>query len=98
MLAGATLAIGVIAPQVMPTTAHADENAGESTVNLRILETSDIHVNLMNYDYYQTKTDNKVGLVQTATLVNKAREEAKTLSYLMMEMHYKDTAWRLCSK
>ncbi|MGN7891311.1 bifunctional 2',3'-cyclic-nucleotide 2'-phosphodiesterase/3'-nucleotidase [Bacillus sp. 22475] len=77
MLAGATLAIGVIAPQVMPTTAHADENAGESTVNLRILETSDIHVNLMNYDYYQTKTDNKVGLVQTATLVNKAREEVK---------------------
>ncbi|WP_410254888.1 bifunctional 2',3'-cyclic-nucleotide 2'-phosphodiesterase/3'-nucleotidase [Bacillus anthracis] len=77
MLAGATLAIGVIAPQVLPTTAHADEKAGESTVNLRILETSDIHVNLMNYDYYQTKTDNKVGLVQTATLVNKAREEGK---------------------
>ncbi|KAA0762731.1 bifunctional 2',3'-cyclic-nucleotide 2'-phosphodiesterase/3'-nucleotidase [Bacillus sp. SH5-2] len=77
MLAGATLAIGVIAPQVLPITAHADENNGESTVNLRILETSDIHVNLMNYDYYQTKTDNKVGLVQTATLVNKAREEAK---------------------
>ncbi|MEI5923395.1 bifunctional 2',3'-cyclic-nucleotide 2'-phosphodiesterase/3'-nucleotidase [Bacillus sp. TD10] len=77
MLAGATLAIGVIAPQVLPTTAHADEQTGESTVNLRILETSDIHVNLMNYDYYQTKTDNKVGLVQTATLVNKAREEAK---------------------
>ncbi|MBJ7982687.1 MULTISPECIES: bifunctional 2',3'-cyclic-nucleotide 2'-phosphodiesterase/3'-nucleotidase [Bacillus] len=77
MLAGATLAIGVIAPQVLPTTAHAEEKAGESTVNLRILETSDIHVNLMNYDYYQTKTDNKVGLVQTATLVNKAREEAK---------------------
>ncbi|MHA4159576.1 bifunctional 2',3'-cyclic-nucleotide 2'-phosphodiesterase/3'-nucleotidase [Bacillus cereus] len=77
MLAGATLAIGVIAPQVMPAIAHADENTGESTVNLRILETSDIHVNLMNYDYYQTKTDNKVGLVQTATLVNKAREEVK---------------------
>lgn len=77
MLAGATLAIGVIAPQVMPATAHADENTGESTVKLRILETSDIHVNLMNYDYYQTKTDNKVGLVQTATLVNKAREEVK---------------------
>ncbi|PER21324.1 bifunctional 2',3'-cyclic-nucleotide 2'-phosphodiesterase/3'-nucleotidase [Bacillus cereus] len=77
MLAGATLAIGVIAPQVLPTTAYADEKTGESTVNLRILETSDIHVNLMNYDYYQTKTDNKVGLVQTATLVNKAREEVK---------------------
>ncbi|MGH1140991.1 bifunctional 2',3'-cyclic-nucleotide 2'-phosphodiesterase/3'-nucleotidase [Bacillus pseudomycoides] len=76
-LAGATLALGVIAPQVMPTIAHAEEQAGESTVNLRILETSDIHVNLMNYDYYQTKTDNKVGLVQTATLVNEERAKAK---------------------
>lgn len=28
MLAGATLAIGVMAPQVMPATAHADENTG----------------------------------------------------------------------
>ncbi|MGR5868253.1 hypothetical protein ACT7DH_26405 [Bacillus pacificus] len=31
MLAGATLAIGVIAPQVLPATAHADEQTGEST-------------------------------------------------------------------
>ncbi|ENQ3104392.1 2',3'-cyclic-nucleotide 2'-phosphodiesterase / 3'-nucleotidase [Bacillus sp. 491mf] len=74
-LAGAALAIGVIAPQVWPTPAHAEGE--ESAVKLRILETSDIHVNLMNYDYYQTKTDNKVGLVQTATLVNEARKEAK---------------------
>ena len=77
VLAGATLALGVMAPQVLPTIAHAEEQTGESTVKLRILETSDIHVNLMNYDYYQTKADNKVGLVQTATLVNKARKEAK---------------------
>ncbi|MGG2014161.1 bifunctional 2',3'-cyclic-nucleotide 2'-phosphodiesterase/3'-nucleotidase [Bacillus sp. S10(2024)] len=72
-LAGATLALGVIAPQVWITPAYAEE----SNVKLRILETSDIHVNLMNYDYYQTKTDNKVGLVQTATLVNQARGEVK---------------------
>ncbi|MEH7459038.1 bifunctional 2',3'-cyclic-nucleotide 2'-phosphodiesterase/3'-nucleotidase [Bacillus sp. JJ1127] len=77
VLAGATLALGVMAPQVLPTAAYAEGQAEESTVNLRILETSDIHVNLMNYDYYQTKKDNKVGLVQTATLVNKAREESK---------------------
>ncbi|MGG2064531.1 bifunctional 2',3'-cyclic-nucleotide 2'-phosphodiesterase/3'-nucleotidase [Bacillus sp. S14(2024)] len=74
-LAGAALAMGVIAPQVWPTPAYAEGE--ESTVKLRILETSDIHVNLMNYDYYQTKTDNKVGLVQTATLVKQAREESK---------------------
>ncbi|WP_369903277.1 bifunctional 2',3'-cyclic-nucleotide 2'-phosphodiesterase/3'-nucleotidase [Bacillus manliponensis] len=77
VLAGATLALGVIAPQMLPTVAHAEEQVGESTVKLRILETSDIHVNLMNYDYYQTKTDNKVGLVQTATLVNEERAKAK---------------------
>ncbi|PHC41725.1 bifunctional 2',3'-cyclic-nucleotide 2'-phosphodiesterase/3'-nucleotidase [Bacillus pseudomycoides] len=77
VLAGATLALGVMAPQVLPTVAHAEEQTGESTVKLRILETSDIHVNLMNYDYYQTKTDNKVGLVQTATLVNEERAKAK---------------------
>ncbi|HDX9579390.1 TPA: bifunctional 2',3'-cyclic-nucleotide 2'-phosphodiesterase/3'-nucleotidase [Bacillus pseudomycoides] len=74
-LAGAALALGVIAPQVWPTPAYAEGE--DSTVKLRILETSDIHVNLMNYDYYQTKTDNKVGLVQTATLVNEARGEVK---------------------
>ncbi|MCM3735902.1 bifunctional 2',3'-cyclic-nucleotide 2'-phosphodiesterase/3'-nucleotidase [Bacillus cytotoxicus] len=74
-LAGAALALGVIAPQVVATPVHAEGE--DSTVKLRILETSDIHVNLMNYDYYQTKTDNKVGLVQTATLVNKARGEVK---------------------
>ncbi|MGG2095573.1 bifunctional 2',3'-cyclic-nucleotide 2'-phosphodiesterase/3'-nucleotidase [Bacillus sp. S13(2024)] len=74
-LAGAALALGVIAPQVWPTPAYAEGE--ESTVKLRILETSDIHVNLMNYDYYQTKTDNKVGLVQTATLVKQAKEESK---------------------
>ncbi|MFD0770772.1 bifunctional 2',3'-cyclic-nucleotide 2'-phosphodiesterase/3'-nucleotidase [Bacillus sp. CGMCC 1.60114] len=74
-LAGVALALGVIAPQIWPTPVHAEEEG--STVKLRILETSDIHVNLMNYDYYQTKTDNKVGLVQTATLVNQARGEAK---------------------
>ncbi|CAG9610859.1 Trifunctional nucleotide phosphoesterase protein YfkN [Bacillus rhizoplanae] len=74
-LAGAALALGVIAPQIWPTPVYAEEEG--STVKLRILETSDIHVNLMNYDYYQTKTDNKVGLVQTATLVNQARGESK---------------------
>ena len=74
-LAGTALALGVIAPQVWATPVYAEGE--DSAVKLRILETSDIHVNLMNYDYYQTKTDNKVGLVQTATLVNKARGEVK---------------------
>ncbi|WP_235887828.1 bifunctional 2',3'-cyclic-nucleotide 2'-phosphodiesterase/3'-nucleotidase [Neobacillus paridis] len=52
-------------------------NGGDSTVQLRLLETSDLHVYLANYDYYQTKEDNKVGLVKTATLIKQARKEVK---------------------
>lgn len=50
---------------------------GDPKVKLRLLETTDLHVFLANYDYYQTKTDNKAGLVQTASLIKKAREEVK---------------------
>ncbi len=46
-------------------------------VELRILETTDLHAELVNYDYYQTKVDNRIGLVKTATLINEARNEAK---------------------
>lgn len=48
---------------------------GTGLVDLRILETTDIHAALVNYDYYQTKIDNKIGLVKTATLINHARNE-----------------------
>lgn len=45
-------------------------------VDLRILETTDLHATLVNYDYYQTKTDNTVGLVKTSSLIHQARNEA----------------------
>lgn len=44
-------------------------------IDLRILETTDIHASLVNYDYYQTKTDNNIGLVKTASLIHQARSE-----------------------
>ncbi|MEH7504496.1 metallophosphoesterase [Neobacillus drentensis] len=46
-------------------------------VDLRILETTDLHASLVNYDYYQTKTDNRIGLVKTATLIRNARNEVQ---------------------
>jgi 2',3'-cyclic-nucleotide 2'-phosphodiesterase len=49
--------------------------AADPTVDLRILETTDIHVGLMNYDYYQDKPTDEYGLVRTATLINQARAE-----------------------
>ncbi|KXO08993.1 2',3'-cyclic-nucleotide 2'-phosphodiesterase [Moritella sp. JT01] len=45
------------------------------TIELRIMETSDIHTNLMDYDYYKDKPNEKIGLVRTATLVKLARDE-----------------------
>jgi 2',3'-cyclic-nucleotide 2'-phosphodiesterase/3'-nucleotidase len=49
--------------------------AADPTVELRILETTDIHVGLMNYDYYQDKPTDEYGLVRTSTLINQARTE-----------------------
>jgi 2',3'-cyclic-nucleotide 2'-phosphodiesterase/3'-nucleotidase len=46
-------------------------------VKLRVLETSDLHVNVVPYDYYRDGEDNTVGLAKTATLVKTARAEAK---------------------
>ncbi|SGY88410.1 Putative 2`,3`-cyclic-nucleotide 2`-phosphodiesterase [Moritella viscosa] len=45
------------------------------TIKLRILETTDIHTNVMDYDYYKNKPTKKTGLVRTATLVKEARAE-----------------------
>ncbi|SMY37922.1 2',3'-cyclic-nucleotide 2'-phosphodiesterase/3'-nucleotidase precursor [Photobacterium malacitanum] len=49
--------------------------ANAETIKLRILETTDIHTNVMDYDYYKDKPTDKTGLVRTATLVEKARAE-----------------------
>ncbi|MEH7117931.1 metallophosphoesterase [Neobacillus vireti] len=51
--------------------------ARRDLIHLRILETTDLHSDLMNYDYYQTKVDNRIGLVKTATLIKEARKESK---------------------
>ncbi|WP_144208798.1 bifunctional 2',3'-cyclic-nucleotide 2'-phosphodiesterase/3'-nucleotidase [Shewanella donghaensis] len=40
-------------------------------VNLRILETSDLHANIMDYDYYKTKYDPTIGLARTASLIKR---------------------------
>ncbi|MDN3608910.1 2',3'-cyclic-nucleotide 2'-phosphodiesterase [Vibrio ostreicida] len=45
------------------------------TIHLRIVETTDIHTNVMDYDYYKDKPSQKIGLTRTATLVKQARSE-----------------------
>lgn len=44
-------------------------------VDLAVLSTTDLHTNLVNYDYYQDKTSQTVGLAKTAVLIDQARAE-----------------------
>lgn len=45
-------------------------------VRLRLLETTDIHMNLLAYDYYQDKDTDQYGLARTISLIRAARAEA----------------------
>lgn len=46
-----------------------------ATVDLRILETTDIHVHLVDYDYYKDKPSTSLGLAKTAALIKMARSQ-----------------------
>ena len=65
-LAGTGLASGSVLAQSTAT-----------IIKLRLLETTDLHVHIHSYDYYRDQADNTVGLGKIATLVDKARAEAK---------------------
>nr|WP_238385906.1 hypothetical protein [Streptococcus sp. S784/96/1] len=45
------------------------------TVDIRIASTTDLHTNLVNYDYYQDKEAQNIGLSKTAVLLKKAKAE-----------------------
>lgn len=53
------------------------QNKGQEKkeVSLRILGTSDLHTNFVNYDYYQDKVSNSLGLAKTGVLIEQARKE-----------------------
>lgn len=50
--------------------------AKPATLKLRLLQTSDLHMNLLNYDYYQDRETDDYGLAKTITLIQRARAEA----------------------
>ena len=50
--------------------------AQAAEVRLRILETTDLHMNLLSYDYYQDKGTDQYGLDRTISLIKAARAEA----------------------
>ncbi|WP_238384063.1 bifunctional 2',3'-cyclic-nucleotide 2'-phosphodiesterase/3'-nucleotidase [Roseomonas vastitatis] len=66
----ALLLCGVVL--VLPWTAGAQ---AAPRLRLRLLETTDLHVNVFPYDYYRDRTDDTVGLAKTANLIAAARAE-----------------------
>ncbi|QDE41219.1 bifunctional 2',3'-cyclic-nucleotide 2'-phosphodiesterase/3'-nucleotidase [Luteibacter pinisoli] len=46
-----------------------------ATLDLAILETTDVHSNILSYDYYKQKDDASFGYERVATLIHQARKE-----------------------
>ena len=56
---------------------HGPAAAQGAPVRLRILATSDLHANVLPYDYYRDRPDDTVGLARTASLIRGARAEVR---------------------
>jgi 2',3'-cyclic-nucleotide 2'-phosphodiesterase/3'-nucleotidase len=70
-----------LAPALLGVSAHAAKppKAG-TTVQLTVLETTDLHANVVGYDYYKLSPEPSHGFDRTATLIHQARKEfANTL-------------------
>jgi len=50
-------------------------NARAADLKLRILETTDVHMSLLNYDYYRDQATDEYGLAKTIGLIKAARAE-----------------------
>lgn len=63
------------AEPITTTTTEVASPVEGQTVDVRILSTTDLHTNLVNYDYYQDKESQNLGLAKTAVLIEEARAE-----------------------
>ena len=61
---------------VSPAIPYNVKAASENTATLRILETTDLHSNVLPYDYFKDTAVTNYGLAKTATLIQQARSEA----------------------
>ena len=53
-----------------------------ANLQLRIIETSDVHAHLTDFDYNQNQTNPKIGLTRAANLIKQARREVKNSVYV----------------
>lgn len=64
------IATAIALAWALASTSHAEQ------LQLRILETTDVHMNLLSYDYYQDKPTDQYGLARAITLIKAARAES----------------------
>jgi 2',3'-cyclic-nucleotide 2'-phosphodiesterase/3'-nucleotidase len=75
-LALAALAAALLAGcAATPSSSKTPPLADGARTDLAILETTDIHSNILSYDYYKQKDDPTLGFERLATLIRRARGE-----------------------
>eukprot|EP01032_Pedospumella_encystans_P036447 gene36447-41246_t len=67
---------GIAASAALVTLHPFAARASGNQAHLRLMETTDIHVNVMPYDYYADKPNDTMGLARTASLIDAIRAEA----------------------
>lgn len=53
----------------------ANEKNENTTVDLRVLATTDLHANIMDHDYYTDKPNQQFGISKVSTLISQAKSE-----------------------
>ncbi|HEY9131389.1 MAG TPA: bifunctional 2',3'-cyclic-nucleotide 2'-phosphodiesterase/3'-nucleotidase [Dyella sp.] len=71
----AALALGLLAGCASSPSAQNGGAPDGSRAEVAILETTDIHSNVLSFDYYKLKPDTGVGYERTATLIRQARQQ-----------------------
>ena len=71
----AFLAAALLAGCASPSSKPAASLPDGSRAQVAILETTDVHSNVLSYDYYKQREDSTVGYERTATLIRRARAQ-----------------------
>jgi len=64
-----------------------------TTVSVALLETTDIHSNVLSYNYYALAEDTSLGLERTSTLIQAARAETRTTCCSTMATSSRAPCW-----
>lgn len=67
----------LILPLLFMLMANIHAAIGATSLSLRVLETSDLHGQVMDFDYYTDQPTELYGLARTASLIKQARAEVK---------------------